>query len=425
MKKDQNGMDEKNPWKKDEQRIAKESLDVLFQKTIFDPFDFETSFHCRILNCLLEKANINLDSKFIFADVKKNRGNDSVKDFYEIAKEKISKNKSQHCKWRFFIPLKCKLAKDVQQPVDLKIHETNFHFSNWQEAENEIGKEKLHNLLNNSHISLPSTCLIVESFGDSLKNAFNKIAPAYDVFRAMIEMPYTIAKNTIFQIHSFRKSSEKPRRWLPCPEWFLGLSEENQISPGEFLVDKYSDDKEVEISSSDIQVIKELSLDFEKKPDSKSILFLVSDCLRLYVQAVDEKFDYNAFLAFWQLLETIALSGEIGGCTDEVCKRTNKILKTQTRSWLNKPDCTLYLLKNLAQKRNALVHEGKREGIDYLDVTFSKIFCQYGIFFLLAYSDTFPAIQQLKDFYQFSDERPKILESKRQVINYVLDKNKK
>lgn len=156
---------------------------------------------------------------------------------------------------------------------------------------------------------------------------------------------------------------------------------------------------------------------FSREPPQDSTVSLIIDGLRLYAQAMDERFDHACFLDLWQLAETITLSDR--GGTDEVCRRL-----AWHGSELGLPGSGFKnLLDNFARIRNQIVHRGIRD-VDDEEVNFMKRISEVALLWLIRESKNVPTKQHLNAFYQLRTRGDTVVEAFSHAANFIAKSRK-
>lgn len=397
--------DTSNRLSEHDHKVVQEAIGILLQKRTKTgwPLTDKTIACFMILDSLSNRAGLGFSSMQILDEMVR-RGETSSDGFLRLARDmskaRSSAGPSHTTRWRLLVPLRCKLSGDIGGRPSVVVLGTRYYFSDWRRVRRFADRSRLQaeltRLTSKFQPKLPSTCVVFESDGASLPDAWRKVDPSFDVFRSIFEITYNWGRTSM-------SWPERARRRLPHPEWFIGVSEKGDVGSGHFSFeeDPVAKRDEFEIEKEDFDALRQNACIQKIIPKPNSILSLIVDCHRLYVQAMDSRFNYGALLSFWQLAEAITLSEEIGGNTREVCRRLLWASEPYGKGWGLSHDSILVLLTSIAEKRNHIVHRGVRSGIDDNDVNMLKLVCESGMHRLLGISKKLKTIEELKTFYSY------------------------
>src|SRR5699024_7504888 len=233
--------------------------------------------------------------------------------------------------------------------------------------------------------------------------------PAFDLFKGFIEFQYSFGSQRF-------GSGIKTRAKLPHPQWFIGYNGEETTRASTFIVAEHEVKKPIELTGEKISILCDKSSFLRNIPTNKSINSLIADALRLYSQALDERFRSGCFLGLWQTLETIALSKEVNGDTDKICNRI---------AWHGKrfdlPGSGIkYRLRQLARKRNDLVHRGIRDILDN-DINTLKIIAEVSIGWLQNKRDNLSTERHLNTYYQYRTVSTTDINGVQETLEFISD----
>ncbi len=173
-------------------------------------------------------------------------------------------------------------------------------------------------------------------------------------------------------------SHQKPRRKIPHPHWYIFHKSTGSLDGGHFETEEYDQATPFDLNVVGFERLQQIAHILANEPDQSSTISIISDCLRLYVQAMDERFRYACFLAFWQLAEALTLSETRRGDTADVVKR---LAWHGERLGLKASGYT-ETLKTYSKKRNDIVHRGIRE-VEDGDVNLLKSACETALQWLM------------------------------------------
>lgn len=317
-------------------------------------------------------------------------------------------------RWTFFFPLKANLSTDLSRPARLRILDRTFLFLPTRSVERRLGKTSLNprslaflfTAPLNYKVEIPPSFFAGSQIGTSPDDAWHLLIRAFDTLRGVIELVLNFGTLWI-------SSEPKPRARFPHPDWMIIKATGQPIDGIRFVTEPSDSWPILTLSLKHFNAFSRLARLFAREPARDSTISLIADALRLYVQAMDEKFDHTCFLALWQLAETITLSES--GRTDEVCKRLawhGGRLKLPGSGFRN-------LLDHFAQKRNDIVHRGIREEVDYEGVNYMKWIFELALNWLINESRKLPTTQHLRAFYQLRTASDPVIEAYSEVARVI------
>lgn len=308
---------------------------------------------------------------------------------YEINKRK---KEQKHLTYTFFLPL------DISFPSLKRAPTFSFQNIKFSFIKLTTLKVKLKYLFpktinvwrqfgDNALIKAPSCFLVFKTTGANPYDAYDAISPTLSGFRGLIELSLNLGNWRI-------SSHEKPRANIPFPKWCIALSPLNILESISFSV------PEVKPSHLSFQYpayknARYLSKVFTNKANNNSILYLLSICLRLYSQAMDEQFHNSCFIGFWQIAEALTFSQDFGGRTDIVATRLEKFL---SYTKLPEPKGKV-LLQYFCKLRNDIVHQGLNN-VDENHVNTFKVIIETAFMWILNHRNVIKTTKSLKIWYE-------------------------
>lgn len=212
--------------------------------------------------------------------------------------------------------------------------------------------------------------LLIESTGSELFKVWNKIENNFAILRGIYDWSFQVGFWTIQSFFSVRAKFIHPN-WMYI-KFSNGKSdigrfnvvENDGIFMGETKARKYLLSKTIKDVKSPVRLT--------------STKALIYDCFRLYGEAFAVNHKASHFLSLWQLIETGCMAQTTGGNTQSIIQRL-KLIVQETQEF----DIELSgILKNLAQKRNDIVHRGM-DNSDQKDLSILKLFAEYLISWLI------------------------------------------
>ena len=272
-------------------------------------------------------------------------------------------------------------------------------FPGWDRFQRDIEPSKRRQILSQAYF----TPLITSLEARSIKEAFSKANRNFELLRAIL--------NLTFQFGKITYQSGRPKslgKVLPPPIYGV-FSEGGDFENSGFTIEQY-EYKWVEIASEQFRALEWVLKQLEKS-DPK-MCGLLTDILLKYGQAMDTTNWRHAFLALWQVLETIAQPTSTQLKMDDVAKRIGLLLKQDP--------LIRDLLDYLKDLRNTLVHKGRfsEEGLE--EVNFLKFIVEQAINTVLLNLRRFSTPQMLEEFYVHASLCDSSLKTKVKVINAIL-----
>jgi hypothetical protein len=406
-------------WKDSKRANAKELIDWLLSKKEPNKIPFNLPFIIAAKELASSSAKSDLTQADVWPvlDRMKQQNRSDVEDFEQIyaefRKSASAKAHTNKLKWYFFIPLQAILDPDIAKTAHLRVLGKDFQLRSAEMVKSRIGKitinnlEELSILVGRSVTNIPPTFLIVSSEAASWRIAWERIVPAFDTLRGMIELSFGRGG---WRISSY----EHPRRNVQHPTWMIIQGQDKQLMGIHFDIDQEDKAKPYQFTLQHFDVLKQNAKLFRIEPNTDSTASVIVDCLRLYSQAMDARFSYMSFIGFWQLAEAITRSETIGGDTKKVIERIawhNDRMNLVASGYKN-------ILIGLGNKRNNIVHRGIHD-VDEDDVNIFKIACENALLWLINQLKTLPTKSHLNEFYSLRDVGETKLDSLEDCIKYI------
>ena len=325
--------------------------------------------------------------------------NNSLSKFYEIYCEINKKQKgkqSTDMNLSFYLPIDAEFEDDIELPILFTILGVKISFTSkipkkylsqindsLFKVEESLRKEIKEYLSDKTKIFIKiSTC------GKTAEAAWEKISLPFSVLRGIIEFSFNL-KYIIFS------QKNGPRAIIQYPQWTFIFKDDSFYSFELFDIIKYNSVPKFKFTKKHLEIIKKNAKMLNKQPCTNSTMNVLINCLRLYSEAMNEFYYHSQFLGFWQIAEAICVSDDFGGKTDEVVKRIAWFAKDAGL----KSSGNANILRVLAQKRNALVHNGTSD-INYNAVNLIKIAVDIALRWLFKNVKEFKTESHLKEYYR-------------------------
>ena len=324
--------------------------------------------------------------------------------------------------WTSFIPLKL-VWPDGVFSKQITLFGITFKFHRLDFAKNKIGKNNLENILKQIKLStgwklkeLPDCWITCSSSYVDFIQSWRDIAFSLYGLRSLIDL----------SVSAFRFKHSwpfQPRFYLSFPLYVIGLSKSGQTD-FYYFQKGYDESKEKPfvVKQQAWAWIQDNAKRLRKPLRDNSIELLISECLRLYSQSLDDITSNLCFLSFWQMAEAITLSQNFGGKTETVCNRLawfGRGLKGMDISSLKDA------LSFIAHNRNEIVHRGRDSDTDQRMIHILQMACNLGLFWLLDNMHSFKTVNDLELYYQCYSKNNAEIHSLENAIRNVKKTRKK
>lgn len=325
------------------------------------------------------------------------------------------RNKKSNTKWRILLPISIEISDDVSLPIRMYTLGYNYYLIAKKSAEKHVGKNILKNHIErgsywNINIPHPKYYLstIVEGVNTNL--AWDIAIPSFDTLRGLLEYSYSSGRwNRPFGARILKRHS------VPHPLWVI-IDSKDTSQLFHFETEAENKRKDVVLNRKVLDKYYSYAEHFKRRTSRGSTLEILSDALRLYSQALDQREDHLCFLGFWQMAETLVLSRNFGGDTKEVCRRIAwhgsrlKMMGTGIRN----------TLLAFARKRNDIVHKGIHSVTDE-DVNIIKTICEISFEWMISNYSNIPSNAHLDEFYRITKYNKDEIKRIMNLMNYAID----
>ena len=142
---------------------------------------------------------------------------------------------------------------------------------------------------------------------------------------------------------------------------------------------------------------------------------LILDCIRLYYFCQEKTYAQDALLAYWQVLERLAMQEDARGETAQVISNTAKVIP---KVFDELPQCKL-ALNRIARLRNKFVHSGNHEFISWDDVHVIKFIVDEALLALVRNRDLFESQSEYYLFIKYSALDARLTKETAKVIDII------
>lgn len=319
--------------------------------------------------------------------------------------------------WHFFIPIKVTLNPDINQRLRIRILNRIFSFVRLSSVKRQLDHQSKVALSDprvirrNVGVEIertPDVFLSVSSQGSNPYSAWDKVAPAFDVLRGIIELTLGIYKGRMMW------GGQSARRKIPHPLWMIAYKKETKLEWITFLTEDDKTARLFDLTNERLTRIKENARTLTRESNPKSTMSLIADCLRLYSQAMDASFNYLSFLGFWQLAEAITRSEGYGGKTDKVVSR----IAWHGAKFGLKGSGYRDTLLALGNKRNDIVHRGIHN-VEDNDINILKAACEIALDWLFVIRKSLPTTAHIEQYYSLREKSDTDYRAIRDSLAYV------
>lgn len=318
--------------------------------------------------------------------------------------------------WTSFIPLKLVWPNGVLSK-QITLFDITFKFHRLCFTKNKIGKNNLEDILKQIRLStgwklkeLPDCWITCSGSYVDFIQSWRDIAFSLYGLRSLIDLSVSA--------FGFKHSWPfQPRFYLPFPLYVIGLSETGQ-SDFYYFQKGYDENKEKPfvVKPQGWGWVQDNAKKLRKLLQDDSIELLISNCLRLYSQSLDDITSNLCLLSLWQMAEAITLSQNFGGKTDTVCSRL---------AWFGRmlQDADISSLKDalsvISHDRNEIVHSGRDKDTDQRMIHILQMTCNLGLFWLLGNMYSFKTVNDLELYYQCCSKNNAEIHSLEKAIRIV------
>jgi hypothetical protein len=367
-------------------------LDILLKNTT------ENGINISFEIVLYKKEIIGLSKKEISegdllkALVKINRENKSDISDLEIELDKIiQENKLKihnQINWKIFIPFNLNISKKK-----FVLNGYEFKIMSYKSLKDDLNRKFYRKgfdtyLMPIEGSKISEKFLIVELKGLTLYDSYKKLEPTFNLLRGIIDLVVT---NSTYNMLTEQMQSQTK---IAHPENILSINENQEFLYINFLVPKFNPKiKNLILVDSQKKKIIEY-VNYFSHVDTSSIKYFLTDCFRLYSNAMEQEYKHNSFLSFWQLSEKLSLKDINSGKNETVVKRLKFISKKHFDIELKG------ILGNHSSLRNNIVHRGIDSVTDD-DIAILKYLNERIIFWIIENSKKIKTVGHYTKYFQF------------------------
>jgi len=355
----------------------------------------------------------------------KERGLTTVEDFEavhaELRAEWARQSNEQKARWDFYIPQAMTAASDLSLPVTVPVLGRPFTLGLWSEVEARLGRTEIEGAFSREYRpapdQFPTVCLSFSAEGVNQYAAWNRAAPVYDFFRGLLEY-----------VHGFWSWSHqwggplKARVRFPLWPWTLAAITGKPMELVEFFTDEPPSSHPNALEAKRWAELIKVAAKFADDPPKGTTLALLVDALRLYSQALDERFRHTCLLGLWQMGETLTLSHRFNGDTKTVTARLVAMIDGRLKP---EPIGLPEILRDIADKRNRIVHHGVHDDVDDEDINILKSVCEMSLWCAFHDAEKLPTQDHLNHYLTLRARPRAELEVMGEAMSWVHELDKK
>lgn len=329
---------------------------------------------------------------------------------YTQINKTLSRKSSAIKKYSFYMPIDAEFENNIKFPISFKLLDYKFQFtdnlpysqkllsnfpSSLFECEDEV----------KGYLNLKERVFLnISSQGEDWYQAWNNVTLPFDVLRGIIEFS--------FGFRTFQLSvKSRPRAKVPYPRWMLIRDEMNSYDGSAINVPKYVSIKKFKFMERHFKIIKNNARVIRSIPQKNSSKQILTNCLRLYSEAMDGYYEYHQFLSLWQIAENISLSSESKKVANRIAWFGKNIGLVST-GYKN-------ILNQLANKRVNLVHKGASDNIDENDVNHLKYAIDTALLWLYKVVDKLKTISHLSYYFSYREKSKSDLNSIKESLKML------
>jgi len=359
--------------------------------------------------------NNDTDRVLSILEKMENQGNRSAEYFSdEISGNGDATESSDFERWEIYLPVEIRLGNDLPEEASLKVGEKEFKFISVDYASGKLPfdpadrRQIMRGTGKPVENAATDAFITASGYAESWRKAWKSTEASFDALKGFIEYWHNLGVR--------RWGGDDPRAVIPHPKWYLVQGEQGDVELGSFIVSDNEVDSPVVLSEEDLDDIREASDFMRDQPSDKSTKSLIVDALRLYSQALDDRFRDGCFLGLWQVLEAVALSDRVNGKTSKIRSRVE-----WHDQYLELPGSGVkYILKSLAEKRNELVHRGVRN-IEDSDLNVIKMISESALSWLIGVKSDLKTVGQLNTYYKYRTVGDSVISDVSEALEYVQD----
>ncbi len=353
----------------------------------------------------------------------KDMGLSSINDFEATYLNIISEAKKlKKFQWTSFIPLNFASSDDIHFG-QITLFGVTFRFHGADYVEKQIRKSDLDSLIERIRIAtqwklrdLPTCWLTCRTSNVDFFQSWKDIDLSLYALRSLIELSA--------RAFTFKTSYPlfHPRFNLPFPLFVIGTSDTGRREFNYFrkLYDETME-KTFEINSNAWRVVINNARKLRRPLKDNSTELLLAHCLKAYSQSIDEIEENRCLLSLWQMAESLTLSQNFGGKTQEVCARLagfSSIMKNVDSSML------MDALSVIADNRNEIVHAGKNSRVSQEMLNILQWVCNTGLLWFINNMRFFKTFNDLELYYQYRTKNESMIKSLKNIIGLIKKERK-
>jgi len=320
--------------------------------------------------------------------------------------------------WVFYLPLYVTLKNEIILPVKLNCLSKEFEIINFKTVENETGKnvrdsDTIKKMTGYRPINrIPKRFLKVVGKGEDIRNAWiSDILPAYDTLRGIFEY--------LFLSDWWKVWVDQPRSILAHPKWMLivksSSSSSKKVYGHVFRNEEYPINKMINLSNQNIELLEKYLEIFGERVKKGSIYELLSEILRIYAQAMNERQFYMSFLGLWQAVELITIPDDNKANYDKLRGRLSKYF-----DGIEGIDFQINSILNIiSDKRNDIVHRGIIHEISEVELISLNFICRELIRWMFENADNIRTKLHLNYYYILRDKGDNVLTALKEVVEHI------
>ncbi len=383
-------------------------LDILLKNTT------ENGISISFEIVLYKKEIIGLSKKEISegdllkALVRINRENKTDVSDLELELDKIiQENKlkiRKQINWKIFIPFNLNISKK-----QFVLNGYEFKIMSFKSLKKDLNRKFYRKgfdtyLMPIEGSKISEKFLIVELSGLTLYDSYKKIEPTFNLLRGIIDLVVT---NSTYNMLTMQMQSQTK---IEHPENILSINENQEFLYLNFLVPKFNP-RNKNLILKDYQKKKIIEyINYFNNIEKSSIKHFLTDCFRLYSNAMEQEYKHNSFLSFWQLSEKLSLKDINSGKNETVVKRLKFISKKHFHIELKG------VLSNHSNLRNDIVHRGIDSVTDD-DIAILKYLNERIILWIIENSKKIKTVSHYTKYFQFIEMN----NSEKRVIKEMIE----
>jgi len=315
-----------------------------------------------------------------------------IEDINKILEDtKKAKQIKVSIKKRFVIYLPINIT--IGESFKLRLLNKNIIFMKVDQVEKIIPHSYLNidtikqSIYQDNNIYITNTFAVINFASEDEDHSLRELWPIFQLIKSLIELH--TSWGTRYIVHNTLAERGK----IDMPDWVI-LKNLGEYKIIKFKLSLQGSKANQKISQRNINSIQKIANIIRKKDDERSLDFLIYRNLLLYNDALDQGDFSYCFLAFWQILETLALAERNGGDTKVVINRIEPL----TEKILGNKITLRATLESFAKKRNDLVHRGIGN-ITNSDINMIKFMCEIALSWIINNKGKYKNINTLEQYF--------------------------